>query len=169
MRIFEVKPASTVRVEHNFDNKISSTSVLVSIYMTIIDDSGETGSAKDLADEVMLKQVEATWDATLKCYFYDLTTSAAWNVGEYIVKWEATIDGTSYVDYDRLYVVLATREDIAEALRRPTSISAGGVTLSFAGKAQALRGVRGVRVGRTTKSRRKIYTPQPDERDYNRW
>lgn len=174
MRIFEIKTCGTVVLEHPFvrgnEFKISGTTVKVSIFL--VRDESEALIETDPgylfeSDLAMIMREDATYNATTKKYQYTLNLSdSPWQLGVYLIRWEGTVDSSTSVEFDKLYVVSATRDEIAKLLEMPSSISAGGVTLDYSSRLTDMSRQRGVRVGRLTKQR---YPVSGDsERDYDR-
>lgn len=171
MRVFEVKPCGSVTLEHlfirNSEYKVSGTTVNVSIFPVVdeseLDTVPDTQPQFDLDAALLLKQ-DAVYVSPK--YTYALTTSEGWQLGIYVIAWEGTIGGVLVREFDKLYVVAATRQDIVDTLEMPSSINAGGVTIDYSARLSNMRSERGVRVGRLSKKRRP--RQNDGDRDYDR-
>lgn len=174
MRIFECKPDGSVTLEHlwvrNKSVLVSSTDVKVTIFPladeTEFDSVPEVYPSLDY-DDAMFVQQTAAFDSATSTYTYALTTNETWQLGIYLVVWEGTIAGSFVTEYDKLYVVAVTRQEMVDTLEMPSSINAGGVTLNYSARLNDMRAQRGVRVGRLTKNRR--FSRNDGDRDYNRF
>jgi uncharacterized protein YrzB (UPF0473 family) len=174
MRVFECKPDGTVTLEHIFvrskEAKVSSTQVKVTIHP--LTDETEWDTVPEVYptlsyDDAMLINQNVTYDSSLQKYTYALTTNETWSIGVYLIVWEGTIDGVVVTEYDKLYVVVVTRQEMIDTLEMPSAINAGGVSMNYSQRLTDMRSQRGVRVGRLTKNRR--YTRQDSDRDYERF
>ena len=174
MRVFEVKPCGSVTLEKLFVRdktaQVSSTTVLMTI--SPLADESEFSSLPEGApifdyDNALLVRQDCTYVEATGMYTYALTTNDTWHLGVYLVVWEATIGGVLVTEYDKLYVVAVTRQDMVDQLEMPSTVNAGGITLNYSQRLHDMKTERGVRVGRLTKNRRGGGTGD-DNRDYNR-
>lgn len=178
MRVFEIKVCGTAKLEHVFirddEHKISGSDVTLDIFATVSENENieEEGSLSIIDDdEYMLMDGATIYNATTKAYEHNIDLAdTQWALGSYLLRWNAVIDGNDVSEFDKLCVVAATRADMAAMLEMPSSISAGGITISYTERLanmQKSRAPKGIKVGRTTKDRTRI-NRDTSERDYDR-
>lgn len=173
MRIFEVKPCGSVTLEklfvRNKEAQVSSVTVTMTIFP--LEDETEYATVPELYpsfnyDDALLVRADCTYVESTGKYTYDLTTNDTWHLGMYLAVWEATIDNAAVTEYDKLYVVAVTRQDMVNQLDMPSSVNAGGITLNYSQRLHDMKTQRGVRVGRIHKNRRA--SRNDGDRDYGR-
>ncbi len=170
MRRFEGKQGDTILLEklwiRNEQVVLSSSDVTVHIFSTSTGfEDPPTEDYTLYTKEMFVAGDKAILNSEKNAYQYSLQISNSWDLGIYLVRWTGTIQGGKTEEYDKIYVLGATRQDIADTLNMPSSVSANGITISYSERLDNMLAQRPVEVGRITKRRNRAY-PDTLSRDY---
>lgn len=170
MRIFESKQGQTIKLEKKWVRieqvQFSSSDVLVYVFSTAT--GFEDPPAEDYTlytREMIIAGEKAILNPVTQSYEFDVTINDTWGLGLYLVRWNGTILGGPVREYDKLYVIGATRADLADAINMPSSVSVNGISINYSQRIEDMKSLRPAEVGRLTKRRNRMY-PDTFNKDY---
>lgn len=171
-RVFEAKQGDTILLEkifvRNDQLKIASSDVLVFVFALPNGfDQAPIETYGNYIGEPFVVGEKAMLNTVNNRYEYSLKVGQSWGLGTYLVRWNATIESGQIFEWDRLMIIGATTQDIADVMGMPNSVSANGITVDYSQKLDNMTSQRPIDVGQISKDRSRA-VPDTRNKDYDR-